>query len=63
MPAKTLQWLFGALMAAFLIVPLLVMMPLAFTSSLLLVYPIPSFSFRWFVELFTLPVWQRAIVN
>lgn len=63
MPAKILQWLFGTLMAAFLVVPLLVMMPLAFTSSLLLIYPIPSFSFRWFIELFTAPVWQRAIVH
>lgn len=63
MPAKTMQWVFGLVMAAFLVIPLLIMMPLAFTSSLLLIYPIPSFSFRWFIELFTAPAWQRAIVN
>jgi len=63
MPAKAIQWMFGVLMAAFLIIPLLIMMPLAFTSSLLLIYPIPAFSFRWFIELFTAPAWQRAIVN
>jgi putative spermidine/putrescine transport system permease protein len=63
MPAKIIQSAFGLLMAAFLIIPLLIMMPLAFTSSLLLIYPIPSLSFRWFIELFTAPAWQRAIVN
>lgn len=63
MPAKTFQWIFGGLMAAFLIIPLLIMMPLAFTSSQLLIYPVPSFSLRWFVELFTAPAWQRAIIN
>ncbi|AYD02624.1 ABC transporter permease [Neorhizobium sp. NCHU2750] len=63
MPAKALQWIFGLLMAAFLIIPLLIMMPLAFTSSLLLIYPIPSFSFRWFIQLFTEAAWQRSIIN
>jgi putative spermidine/putrescine transport system permease protein len=63
MPAKILQWIFGLGMAVFLVIPLLVIMPLAFTSSLLLIYPIPAFSFRWFLELFTAPAWQRAIVN
>lgn len=63
MPAKTIQWTFGVLLAGFLTIPLVVMMPLAFTSSQLLIYPVPSFSLRWFIELFTAPAWQRAIVN
>lgn len=63
MPAKTFQLLFGIAMAGFLIIPLLVILPLAFTSSVLLIYPIPAFSLRWFTELFTAPAWQRAIVN
>jgi ABC-type spermidine/putrescine transport system permease subunit I len=62
-PDAALQWIFGLVMAVFLVIPLLVIVPLAFTSSLLQIYPIPAFSFRWFLELFTAPAWQRAIVN
>ena len=47
----------------FLIAPLIVILPLAFTSSAFLAYPIPSFSTRWFGELLTDPVWRRSIVN
>jgi putative spermidine/putrescine transport system permease protein len=63
MPVKIVQLLFGCLMAAFLVIPLVVILPLAFTSSALLIYPIPAFSFRWFIELFTVPAWQRGIIN
>jgi putative spermidine/putrescine transport system permease protein len=50
-------------MVGFLILPLIVILPLAFTSGLLLIYPIPSFSLRWFVQLFSEDVWRRSIVN
>lgn len=63
MPAKTFQFLFGTLMIGFLVIPLLIMLPLAFTSSALLIYPVPSYSMRWFIELFTADAWRRAIVN
>lgn len=63
MPAKTVQLLFGAAMTAFLVIPLIVILPLAFTSSALLVYPIPAWSLRWFEELVVNDAWRRAIVN
>ena len=38
-------------------------LPLAFTSSAFLTYPIPAFSTRWFEELVVNSVWSRAIIN
>ena len=58
-----LRVLYACLVVFFLVAPLLVILPLAFTSSAFLTYPIPSFSFRWFEELFTNAVWSRTIVN
>lgn len=54
---------FGALVVLFLIGPLVAIVPIAFTSSDLFVYPIPSTSLRWFEILATEPVWRRALVN
>ena len=53
----------AALIVIFLIAPLLVILPLAFTSSAFLTYPIPTFSTRWFEELVLNSVWSRAILN
>ncbi|MBB5577209.1 ABC transporter permease [Rhizobium paranaense] len=55
--------LFGALMMAFLLAPLAAILPLAFTSSVFLAYPIPGYSMRWFEELLTVDVWRMSIVN
>jgi putative spermidine/putrescine transport system permease protein len=49
--------------ALFLIAPLLVILPLAFTSSVFLNYPIPSLSLRWFEELVSSYAWRRSIIN
>ncbi|MCR4266209.1 ABC transporter permease [Nitratireductor sp. ZSWI3] len=54
---------FGVLAVVFLIAPLVAILPLAFTSSLFLTYPIPQLSLRWFDELFTAASWKRAIFN
>jgi putative spermidine/putrescine transport system permease protein len=54
---------FAALVVFFLIAPLIAILPLAFTDSVFLNYPIPHFSFRWFIELFTRDVWKRSIIN
>lgn len=55
--------LFGVLAVVFLIAPLIAILPLAFTSSVFLTYPIPDYSMRWFHELFGADVWRMAIVN
>jgi putative spermidine/putrescine transport system permease protein len=54
---------FGILAVVFLVAPLLVILPLAFTSSSILTYPIPGCSLRWFDELITADAWRRSIVN
>jgi putative spermidine/putrescine transport system permease protein len=54
---------FGAAAVAFLLAPLLTVLPLAFTSSIFLSYPIPSFSLKWFGELVTADAWRRSIGN
>ncbi|MCA1492294.1 ABC transporter permease [Sinorhizobium alkalisoli] len=60
---KGMKLVFAAAMVTFLIAPLIAILPLAFTSSVFLTYPIPGFSTRWFEELVTADAWQRSIVN
>ena len=60
---KFAQGVFATLIIIFLLAPLLVILPLAFTSSAFLTYPVPSYSTRWFEELVTNSVWMRSIVN
>lgn len=60
---KSARLTFGTLAVIFLLAPLVAILPLAFTSSQFLTYPIPEFSLRWFDELFTAAAWRRAIFN
>lgn len=55
--------IFGAAAVLFLLAPLAAILPMAFTSSAFLTYPIPDFSLRWFEELFTAGAWRRSIIN
>lgn len=54
---------FGAAAMFFLLAPLVAILPLSFTDSVFLNYPIPGYSMRWFEELVTAEVWRRSIVN
>lgn len=54
---------FGTAVVIFLMAPLFAILPLAFTDSIFLNYPIPGFSLRWFHELFTANAWRRSILN
>ena len=60
---RAIRLLAGFAIALFLVAPLLVILPLAFTSSVFLSYPIPSFSMRWFDELLMSEAWRRSIIN
>jgi putative spermidine/putrescine transport system permease protein len=60
---RLLKILFGGAVMVFLLAPLLAILPLAFTNSVFLNYPIPSYSTRWFAELLTAEIWRRSIVN
>jgi putative spermidine/putrescine transport system permease protein len=57
------RFLFGAAAVLFLLAPLIAILPLAFTSSSMLTYPITHLSTRWFEELATADAWHRSIVN
>ena len=47
----------------FLLLPILVIIPLSFSSSSFLVYPMPGWSLRWYENLFTSAEWGRAARN
>ena len=47
----------------FLLAPILVVLPLSFSSETLFTYPIPGWSFRWYEDYLTNPAWQRATKN
>ncbi|MFL6627312.1 MAG: ABC transporter permease [Vitreoscilla sp.] len=48
---------------AFLLLPVLVVVPLSFSSSSFLAYPIPGWSLRWYDNLFSSAEWARATKN
>ena len=58
-----LKALFSGSLIVFLLAPLIAILPLAFTNSIVLSYPIPGFSLRWFYDIFYTSVWYNAIIN
>jgi putative spermidine/putrescine transport system permease protein len=50
-------------MLVFLVAPVLVVLPLSFTSGQLLVFPLPGWSLQWYREFFTSPIWTAALWN
>lgn len=47
----------------FLLLPILVMIPLSFSDSSFLAYPVSGFSLRWYQSLFQSDEWIRAATN
>ena len=47
----------------FLLLPILVIVPLSFSSSSFLAYPMPGWSMQWYENLFNAPEWGRAAKN
>jgi putative spermidine/putrescine transport system permease protein len=47
----------------FLLLPILVIIPLSFSDSSFLVYPIPAWSLKWYHNLFSSAEWGRAAKN
>jgi len=63
---RTWYWMHRALVfliLAFLILPILVIIPLSFNADNFLMYPMSGFSLRWYEEFFTSPVWGRSVMN
>ena len=48
---------------AYLLAPILVMVPLSFSESSFLAYPIHGWSLKWYQNLFESPEWARATRN
>jgi putative spermidine/putrescine transport system permease protein len=60
---RVAQAAFGTTVVLFLLLPIIAILPLAFTSSVFLNYPIEAYSLRWFGELATADVWRLSIFN
>jgi putative spermidine/putrescine transport system permease protein len=54
---------FNALTLMFLVLPILVIVPLSFSDSSFLSYPMPGVSLRWYHNLFESDEWMRAAKN
>lgn len=55
---------FASLMViAFLIVPILIVVPLSFSAGSALRYPLEGLSLRWYGEILWTPVWQASLIN
>ena len=54
---------FNVLALLFLVLPILVIIPLSFSDSTFLSYPMPGYSLRWYENLFESDAWMRAAKN
>lgn len=54
---------FAGLVFIYLVAPVFVVVPLSFTSSQLLVFPLPGYSLQWYRDFFTNPLWTGALAN
>lgn len=61
-PRRLMLKAFCALVAVVLVAPVLVVIPMAFTSSRTFQFPPPGFSTQWFNELFADPAWTDAFM-
>lgn len=60
------RWLFigvCVLVFAFLVLPILVVVPLSFNGGSFLTYPLDGVSLRWYEQVFTTERWVRALAN
>jgi putative spermidine/putrescine transport system permease protein len=54
---------FCGLVFFFLVAPILVVIPLSFTSSGFLIYPMPGISLRWYDAVLFSPIWSQSLLN
>lgn len=60
---KLALWTFGILVLLFLLLPILVVVPLSFSSGSFLTYPLPGLSLRWYQSFFASDFWLPALWN
>ena len=54
---------FCVLVLIYLVVPILAIIPISFTSDTMLSYPMPSLSMRWYKEFFNSVMWTLSMKN
>src|SRR5258708_26717393 len=52
-----------ALVLVFLVAPILIIVPLSFSSGSFFYYPLPGFSLRWYQDFFASPFWLPSVWN
>lgn len=60
---RVAMYAYAATVLAFILVPLLIIVPMSFTSGTSLSFPTPGFSLRWYQELVDDPRWLTSFVN
>lgn len=62
-PAARRLWLYllGSLVLAFLLLPILIVIPMSFSSSRFLDFPPPSLSLQWYEALLASPTWMGGV--
>jgi putative spermidine/putrescine transport system permease protein len=60
---RWMLWAICALVLGFLILPILIIVPLSFSSGTFLTLPLPGLSLRWYEEFFTSPPWRLSLRN
>jgi len=55
--------IFCVLVLICLVLPILVIIPISFTSETMLIYPMPSLSLRWYKEFFNSVMWTLSMKN
>ncbi len=60
---RTLYYSFGVAMILFLVVPLIAIIPLSFSSGSFLSYPLPGVSLQWYERVFENGPWLSSLWN
>jgi len=60
---RCLLYAISAVILLFLAMPILVVLPISFSSEIYFSYPLPGWSLQWYQEIFTNPRWFNAAVN
>jgi putative spermidine/putrescine transport system permease protein len=60
---RAVLWAVGLLVLLFLVLPVLVVIPLSFSSGSFLTFPLPGFSLRWYEAFFASDFWLPALRN
>jgi putative spermidine/putrescine transport system permease protein len=51
------------LIAAFLLLPTIIIVPISFTSGETVAFPLPGLSLRWYLSVFNDPAWRAAMLT